>query len=109
MPYMNPIAVDNPFYALGGMHKIARGVSGHLVEEPNNSVCIPAFYALVAGKGHTGRFIDELKAKYRVVRFPSIINPVLKGMLERRGFKKKRQYVDVLKEKTEVYVWSAII
>jgi hypothetical protein len=105
MPFNKAVAVDNPFYALGNMHKIARGISGHLVEEEGNVVCIPAFYSLTAGKGHTGQFIDALKEKYSIVKFPSIINPVLEGMLQRRGFKKKREYVSVLKGHVDVYIW----
>lgn len=105
MPFMNPVAVDNPYYALGEMRRLAHGISGHLIDEGERGVCIPTIHSEQAGKGHAGRFIDELKERYSTVRFPNIMNPILEGMLTRRGFKKKREYVPSLKAHVEVYIW----
>lgn len=108
MPFVNPIAVGNPYFAMGSMQKLAPGIMGHLIDEGVKGVYIPAFYSLTEGKGNTGRFIDGLKEKYSVVKFPNIINPQLEGMLIRRGFKKKREYVPCLKGHADVYVWKRI-
>ncbi|WCK57397.1 hypothetical protein PP175_25355 (plasmid) [Aneurinibacillus sp. Ricciae_BoGa-3] len=106
MPFMNPAAVDNPYFALGSMTKIAPGITGHLVDEGVKGVYIITFGSLKQGKGNTGRFIDELKKKYQIVRFPNIVNPIVEGMLLRRGFKRKREYVPALKAHANVYVWK---
>ncbi|MFF2531263.1 hypothetical protein ACFVS2_20385 [Brevibacillus sp. NPDC058079] len=105
MPYVSPTAVNNPFYSLGHMQRLTHGIMGHLIEDRQNGVVIPAFYSIKQGNGSVGRFIEYLKEKYNAIRFPLVTNPVFEGMLIRRGFKKKREYVSALKGHVDVYIW----
>jgi hypothetical protein len=106
MPILNPYAINNPYYALGEPQRLATGIFGHILDEGKKGVYIPTFYSISQGKGNAGKFIEELKERYNIVKFPNIINPVLIGMLERRGFKKKREYVPCLKTHAIVYTWK---
>lgn len=108
MPHMNAYAVDNPYYALGSMTRIGTGVIGQLVDQCEKGVYIISFYSEASGKGNAGRCIEELQTKYSVIKFPAVINPQLEGMLLRRGFKKKREHVALMKTHVDVYTWRKI-
>lgn len=105
MPHMSSFAVDNPYYALGSMTRIGAGVVGQVVDEGKKGVYVISFYSEVSGKGNAGRCIDTLKEQHSIIKFPNIINPQLEAMLIRRGFKKKREYVSVIKSHADVYTW----
>jgi hypothetical protein len=105
MPHMSPFAIGNPFYTMGSMQKLSKGITGHLVEGSGNCIYVITFMSEVAGKGNAGRFIDELQEKYDVVKFPAVISRQVAEMLNRRGFKKKWEYVAALKGHSEVYGW----
>lgn len=53
-----------------------------------------AIDAVPRGLGHGGRFIRELMNAYQTVRVLHINNPILVGMLERRGFTSFTRYED---------------
>lgn len=102
---MSKIAWDNPYYAFGEMKRLAPGIRGHLIDAGLKGVYIPTLFSEKQGKGLTGAFIDSLKETHSQVRFPNVMNPVLEGILKRRGFFVKREYVPILKTHVDVYVW----
>lgn len=105
MPFTNRLAQGNPYYSLGSMTRLSKGIIGHMLVEGNTAIII-TFTSTSEGRGNAGRFLDELKDKYDIVMFPNLINSKLEDMLKRRGFKKKYKYVSVLEGHTDVYTWK---
>lgn len=106
MPTVSKIAWNNPYFSLGEMKRLAPGIKGHFIDTGYKGVYIPTIYSEKEGKGIMGAFIDDLQEQYSQIRFPNVTNPVLKGMLKRRGFFTKREFVPILKDHMEVYVWK---
>lgn len=105
MPVVSKVAWNNPYYSFGQMIKLAPGIRGHFIDAGHKGVYIPTIVSEKEGKGAVGAYIDNLKELYGQIRFPNVTNPKLEGMLKRRGFFLKREYVLILKEHVNVYVW----
>ncbi|PLS19197.1 hypothetical protein CVD28_01960 [Bacillus sp. M6-12] len=105
MPMVSKLAWDNPYYSFGEMKRLAPGIKGHLIDTGHKGVYIPTLFSEKQGNGTAGAYIDSLKEAYAQIRFPNVLSPILQGMLKRRGFYLKREYVPILKTHADVYVW----
>jgi hypothetical protein len=66
------------------LERLAPGVIGYAIEYAHE-LWIPVIHAEKEHEGDVARYLDTLPLNRRVV-IPNVINPVLAGMLERRGF-----------------------
>lgn len=105
-PYVEAHRQNNPYYWMGPMSKLARGIVGHLIEERPGEVVIPFIESLNPGKGNCSAFIEKLTSMYISVKFPDVINPVLKDALTKRGFRLKSEYLVCMKSHRECLVWK---
>lgn len=62
----------------------AHGIRGY-VAETDGEFYIPVVIARWPGHGDCGRWLDSLPTSV-TIKVPGVLNPVLAGMLERRGF-----------------------
>jgi len=65
--------------------RLAPGVRGYTVWS-GGALYIPIIVADSEGTGDVGRYLDSLP-RDRTVKFPTVLNPRLCGMLRRRGFR----------------------
>jgi hypothetical protein len=84
---------------------IAPGVYGWLFDMPNG-IYIPVISATNPGSGDVGRFLDSLP-KDRAIKFPTVMSPVLRGMLLRRGFLDVLEFAEELGGDVEVMMRAA--
>ena len=80
---------------------LAKGVEGYTMEN-NDTLYIPLIHSRVPGDGNVGRYIDSLPRDRRVV-FPTVVNAVLAGMLERRGFTLTHEWAEEVGEWVEMW------
>lgn len=106
MPTVRKMEWDNPYYGFGMLERLAPGIRGHFFQTEHKGVYIPTLLSDKEGKGNVGIYIDHLKEKHSQIRFPNVSNPILSGMLQRRGFIQKREYVPLLKTHANVHVWK---
>lgn len=66
------------------LERVAPGVLGYTVDH-EGELWIPTIYAEHERNGDVGRYLDTLPTDRRVV-VPNVVNPILRGMLQRRGF-----------------------
>jgi hypothetical protein len=77
--------------------------SGGYAIEHDGAIYIPVVYMTNPGRGAGGRFLDALP-RDRTIKFPCVMNPVLVGMLERRGFVRAVEWSPEHREYVEVHV-----
>lgn len=104
-PLKNKYDAVNNYSQFGALTPLADGILGHSIVE-GDCITIPFFVSTQQGKGYAGRFIDELKEKYKVIMFPNMISYKLEQMLLRRGFKNKHRYFPFLKGHCDVMYWK---
>ncbi len=75
---------DPEILEMGKEPILGLGVRGYIVEE-HDAIYIPLIIADKPGNGDVGRYLDSL-SRSRTIRIPNVLNPILEGMLERRGF-----------------------
>lgn len=90
-----------------GEELLAAGVYGSRFDTPEG-IYLPVISAARPGTGDVGRFLDALPKDRRVV-FPTVMSPILRGMLLRRGFADALEfcpefggYVEVMAREAEV-------
>lgn len=72
-------------------YKMAEGIRGYAflrqneAEKMENEIYIPLIFSSPERKGHLSRFLDNLP-KHWTVHFPVVLNPILEGALQRRGY-----------------------
>ena len=84
------------------LDQLAEGVVGYSIED-GGATCFPVVDSTERGKGHVSRFLDGLP-KDRTIKFPTVISPILRGMLTRRGFKIVKEWAEEFGEHAEVFV-----
>ncbi len=89
-----------------GEELLAPGVYGHLFDRPDG-IYIPSISAANPGNGDVGRFLDSLP-KDRAVKFVTVMSPVLRGMLQRRGFVDVREFSEEYGEHVEIMMRAAV-
>lgn len=89
-----------------GEQLLAPGVYGHLFDTPNG-VYIPVITAANPGSGEVGRFLNSLP-KNRAVKFATVMSPVLRGMLRRRGFVDVLELSEEFGEDVEIMMRAAV-
>lgn len=83
-----------------GLELIAPGVAGYGVQT-KEAIYFPVIEALHPGNGDVGRWLDSLPTD-RTIRIPDVLNPKLRGMLERRGYVPVFEYAEEFEEDVEV-------
>lgn len=106
MPILNPLAFDNPYYALGKESKLSKGVFGHYSVEPGRGIYIYTIRSTQQGKGYMTTYLEQLMNDHMAIRFPNVVNSKLADMLKAKGFSKKREHVPKLKGHLDVWVWK---
>ena len=82
---------------------IAPGVLGYTMEQPDGSTYIPLIVAEKPGNGDVGRFLDGLNPA-QTWKVPNVLNVVLEGMLQRRGFVERKEWAEAYGEWVDVWV-----
>lgn len=66
------------------LDELAPGVMGYTVDKAD-ALYVPMIIATKPGNGDVGRYLDTLPTDRKVI-VPNVMNPILMGMLDRRGF-----------------------
>ncbi len=86
MDYRNNANLEPPTIPEGSvgmeLYELAPGVRGYAIEH-DEKIYIPVIISVEPRRGNVGRFLDRLSKR---VRIPTIINPELITMLQRRGW-----------------------
>jgi len=83
---------------------VAPGVRAWIKDDgPPGEMLLLGVLAEVEGSGDVGRWLDALP-RDRKVAVPNVTSERLAGMLERRGFRKRRRYDEHLDDWLEVWV-----
>lgn len=101
-----PVSREGEGIVVGEEPLLAPGVRGYAIEGKDGPVYIPLVTAEKEGSGNVGRFLDSLDPAV-VWKFPSVISPRLRGMLERRGYQRKTETAPGLGSEREIVfeVW----
>ena len=86
---------------LTGLTRLASGVKGYAILK-GGAYYIPVIEAEHEGSGDVGRFLDALDPAV-TFKIPCVINPMLAGMLARRGFRTIIEFTD---DREPVEVWQ---
>jgi hypothetical protein len=83
------------------LDQLAPGVRGYTVEH-EGAVYVPVVIADKPGSGDVGRWLDSLDPK-KTWKFPTVLSPVLEGMLKRRGFTQALEWSPEFDEMCELW------
>lgn len=86
--YEPPLAADDGRSwpaPLDSVYELAQGVDGYAVDLGSGFIEIRVIMAQQQGDGAVGQFIDSVSPR---VVFPLVVSGRLRGMLERRGWRK---------------------
>lgn len=85
---------------------LAPGVRGYMIEHEGANY-IPVVTADKPGSGSVGAWLDSLDPR-KTWKFPTVISPVLEGMLKRRGFTLNIEWAPEFQEMAEVWARKAL-
>lgn len=84
------------------LDRLAPGVEGYMVEHLG-ATYIPLVIAIQPGNGAVGKWLDSLD-NAKTWKFPTVLSPILEGMLRRRGFKLGLEWSPEFGEMAEVWI-----
>lgn len=80
--------------------------ASYAMEADDGAIYIPVIGVKNPGHGEGGRFLDSLPTD-KTIKVPSVLNPILAGMLLRRGYVVTFEWFERADEEIEVYVREA--
>lgn len=86
------------------LEDLAPGVRGYTMEV-DGALYVPLVMSTKPNSGLVGDYIDGLKLKNKVIRFPSVVSETLRGMLLRRDFKETTEFSKEMNCDVEIYEW----
>lgn len=95
---------DSALHWMGAPQLLFPGVMGLTVKR-RGTISVVFIMSVEEGRGHVSRYIDHLKQKYSVIRFPNIISKRLENMLVKRGFEHVEEWDTFYGGIADVYVW----
>jgi hypothetical protein len=80
-------------------------LAGYYISKTERVCYLPVIESLEEGQGHVGRLLERLQAEHDVVVISTVMSDRLRGMLERRDYRRETHFAAGFDDYVHCYVW----